>query len=252
VTVLFDVDPPGLVDLDVPEVVIAQGSIEGVVLANFVAEGQVRVYALLGEQELFVDLAAVTAGRCEPTQVVISQVYGGGGNTGAPFTHDFVELHNRSRNAVTIGGWSVQYTSAAGTSWGGSNKFDIPAGTVMAPGAYFLVQMAAGAGNGVALPTPDGIGAATIGANNAKILLATTTTAQTGNCPSGPAVVDLVGYGTADCGEGGTKVAALTNTTAAIRKANRCQDTNDNAADFEVAAPSPRNSASTPNDCACN
>lgn len=27
--------------------------------------------------------------------VVISQVYGGGGNSGAPFTHDFIELFIR-------------------------------------------------------------------------------------------------------------------------------------------------------------
>ena len=31
------------------------------------------------------------------TDVVISQVYGGGGNNSATFTHDFVELFNRGR-----------------------------------------------------------------------------------------------------------------------------------------------------------
>ena len=44
--------------------------------------------------------------------VVISQVYGGGGNTGATFTHDFIELFNRGTSSVSLAGWSVQYTGA--------------------------------------------------------------------------------------------------------------------------------------------
>jgi uncharacterized protein len=41
--------------------------------------------------------------------VVISKVYGGGGNAGATYTNDFIELFNASASAVTIDGWSVQY-----------------------------------------------------------------------------------------------------------------------------------------------
>ena len=48
-------------------------------------------------------------------QVVISQVYGGGGNTGATLTHDFIELYNRGTAAVDISDWSLQYASATGT-----------------------------------------------------------------------------------------------------------------------------------------
>ena len=29
-----------------------------------------------------------------PAQMRISQIYGGGGNSGSPFTHDFIELLN--------------------------------------------------------------------------------------------------------------------------------------------------------------
>src|SRR5262245_23319357 len=50
-------------------------------------------------------------------QVVLSQVYGGGGNTGALFRNDFVELFNRGTNEVDLTGWSVQYASAAGVNW---------------------------------------------------------------------------------------------------------------------------------------
>lgn len=67
----------------------------------------------------FVLIAALLAlpGRSEAvsTSVVISQVYGGGGNSGAPYTHDFIELFNRGTSSVPLTGWSVQYSSATGT-----------------------------------------------------------------------------------------------------------------------------------------
>jgi predicted extracellular nuclease len=47
-------------------------------------------------------------------QVVISQVYGGGGNAGAPYKNDFIELHNRSNATVSLAGWSVQYAATGG------------------------------------------------------------------------------------------------------------------------------------------
>ena len=49
------------------------------------------------------------------SRVVISQVYGGGGNSGAPFHNDYIELFNRSNASVSIDGWSVQYASSTGT-----------------------------------------------------------------------------------------------------------------------------------------
>src|SRR3989304_934077 len=39
--------------------------------------------------------------------IVISQVYGGGGNAGATYTHDFSELFNRGASPVSLAGWSV-------------------------------------------------------------------------------------------------------------------------------------------------
>src|SRR5689334_13261168 len=49
--------------------------------------------------------------------IVISQVYGGGGNSGAPLKNDFIELFNRGSAPVDITGWSVQYASATGTTY---------------------------------------------------------------------------------------------------------------------------------------
>jgi predicted extracellular nuclease len=69
-------------------------------------------------------------------QVVINEVYGGGGNSGAVFTNDFVELYNNSASAVTMTSWSVQYTSSNGTAWG-SNKTTFSG--VIQPNGYFLI-----------------------------------------------------------------------------------------------------------------
>ena len=75
--------------------------------------------------------------------IVISQVYGGGGNTGAPFTHDFIELFNRGGVPVSLAGWSLQYGSAAGTVGTAGLITELPAVTLQ-PGQYFLVQESAG------------------------------------------------------------------------------------------------------------
>ena len=71
-------------------------------------------------------------------QVRISQVYGGGGNTGATYTNDFVELFNAGAASVDISGWSVQYASASGPSGTGNwTVAAIPASTTLGAGKYF-------------------------------------------------------------------------------------------------------------------
>src|SRR5215813_3924008 len=51
------------------------------------------------------------------TDVLISQVYGGGGNSGATYTNDYIQLYNTGASGVDLSGWSVQYASAAGSTW---------------------------------------------------------------------------------------------------------------------------------------
>ncbi len=160
--------------------------------------------------------------------VVVSQVYGGGGNSGAPFHNDFVEVFNRGATAVNLSGWVVRYNNSSGsftatTALSGS----------IAPGRYYLVQEAAGAGGGAALPAPDTTGT-----------ISMSTTAATVAVLDGSASVhDLVGYGATAASEG-SPVPALSNTTAALRNAGGCTDTDVNSADFSVTGPAPRNSAS--------
>ena len=58
-----------------------------------------------------------SAAHASASGVVVSQVYGGGGNSGASFRNDYVELFNAGAAAVDLSDWTVQYATAAGTSW---------------------------------------------------------------------------------------------------------------------------------------
>jgi DNA/RNA endonuclease G (NUC1) len=174
--------------------------------------------------------------------VVISQIYGGGGNSGAFYRNDFVELYNRGDAAVELTGWTVQYASAAGTSW----QVTALSGTIE-PGRYYLVQQAAGSGGTAPLPTPDATGSINMSGTAGKVLLTNAPGAQSGACPTGTDVVDRVGFGNNTTANGcadiwGGRTAQLSNTTAAFRENDGCVNTGNAANDFVVLAPNPRNS----------
>ena len=182
--------------------------------------------------------------------IVISQVYGGGGGANPTYGNDFIELHNRGAASVSVNGWAVQYASATGTAW---SKTALPNVSIL-PGAYLLVQESGSGSSGtfLTLPTPDATGTIAMAAGAGKVALTSNTTTLSGACPTGSAIVDLVGYGaTASCFEGAGPTAAPSSTTAALRAQAACADVNNNGADFAVGAPAPRNSASAPATCAC-
>jgi hypothetical protein len=174
--------------------------------------------------------------------VVVSQVYGGGGNSGASFQNDFVELLNTGSSSVDLAGYTVQYATAAGTSW----QVTALTGS-LAPGHYYLVQLASAAAVGAVLPTPDATGTTNLAATGGKIAFVHGTTALSCGATAGScagAADDLVGYGSAADYEGSAAAPALDSTHAAVRAAAGCTDTGDNAADFTAAAPTPRNTSS--------
>lgn len=180
-----------------------------------------------------------------PGNIVISQVYGGGGNSNAPFANDFIELFNRSGSPVNLSGWSVQYASSAGSSW---QKTDLTG--MLAPGQYLLIQQASGGANGVALPAPDVTGTITMAATAGKIALVNNTTLLNSACPLGPNTIDFVGYGgSANCVEGPGAAPAPSGTTSIFRVGEGCGDTNNNALNFQTGTPAPRNTASPLHDC---
>jgi len=113
--------------------------------------------------------------------LVISQVYGGGGNSGATLTHDYVELYNRGPIALSLDGLSIQYASATGTGFFGASATQLTElpNVMVQPGQYFLVQQASQAAVGAALPTPDHIDPTPIamaaGAGKVALVSGTTT-----------------------------------------------------------------------------
>ncbi len=190
---------------------------------------------------------ALLATLALPTQaqVVISQVYGAGGNVGAVLNRDYVELFNAGSTAVSLSGWSVQYASAAGSTWQATQL----GSASLQPGQYLLVGMSSGA-NGSPLPTVDISGTTAMAAGAGKVALVGATGALSGTCPSGPTVLDMVGFGSGvSCFEGTGSTPAPSTTRSVFRGDAGCTDNNDNASDFSAAAPAPRNSASAFNVC---
>ncbi len=177
--------------------------------------------------------------------IVISQIYGAGGNSGAAWRNDFIELFNRGNAPVTLTGWSVQYAAATSSTW---SKTDL-SGTLQ-PGQYLLVQQASGGTNGAVLPAADVTGTIAMAATAGKVALLNTTTLLSVTCPSGGSLVDLIGYGTtANCFEGAGRAPAPSATNADKRAANGCTDNDENATDFAALAASPRNTATAVAPC---
>ncbi|WP_130013222.1 ExeM/NucH family extracellular endonuclease [Serinicoccus sediminis] len=156
--------------------------------------------------------------------LVVNEVYGGGGNSGAVYTHDFVELFNSTDSPVDLDGYAVAYYSSSGNL---GNSCDLT-GTV-APGTHFLVQQSAGSGGTTPLPGPDAECGASMSGSNGIVELTLDGT-----------VVDLVGYGSASRYEGSAAAPGLSNTTSASR--TDAADTDDNAADFTRGEPTPTGS----------
>ncbi|MEO6949426.1 MAG: lamin tail domain-containing protein, partial [Ginsengibacter sp.] len=174
-------------------------------------------------------------------QVVINEVYGGGGNSGATYKYDFIELYNNGASDVSLAGWSVQYASKTGTSWGVTAL----SGTIKA-GGYYLIQLAKGSGGTVDLPTPDATGTTGMSGSDGKVALANSTTALTGACPKADAsVIDFVGFGGANCYEG-TGPTPAPNNTNSVQRLPEGFDSQDNSADFKTGAPSPTNGSTAP------
>ena len=194
-------------------------------------------------------LVIAPAARSASTDMVVGQLFAGGGNANAPYSNDFVELFNRGTASIDLGTWSIQYASASGTSW----QVSALSGSVQ-PGGRYLVQLASGGSVGASLPTPDATGTSNLAVSGGKIALVRGTSplacgASPGSCSADPLVADLIGYGAATDYEGTGPAPAISNTTAAFRAADGCTDTDANPSDFSSAAPTPRNSSAPAAPC---
>ncbi|HEY0416818.1 MAG TPA: lamin tail domain-containing protein [Gaiellaceae bacterium] len=187
--------------------------------------------------------AAVTARASGSPSLVVAELYASGGNSGAVYANDYVELFNRGTSTVDLTGWTLQYASAASTSWATTAL----AGAV-APGQAYLVQLASGGATGAALPSADATGTTNLAASGGKVAVVHDTAALTcgaaaGSCAGVSSIADLVGYGTAADYEGAAAAPAPGAASAIARASGGCSDSDGNGADFATATPAPRTSA---------
>lgn len=185
-------------------------------------------------------------------EIVISQIYGGGGSSATAFKNDFVELSNRGATTFSLVGWSLQYAAATSGAW---QKVEL-SGSI-APGQYYLIELAAGAIGSKELPAPDARGSIGIDSGAGKVALVKNNlliiNAANSICPSSTSqtsIVDFVGYGSlATCFRGGAPAPSAGNASAIVRRNDGCANSANNNSDFITAQPNPRNSASPLKPC---
>ncbi|HET8600522.1 MAG TPA: lamin tail domain-containing protein, partial [Segeticoccus sp.] len=199
---------------------------------------RLRRWAILAAPLLGVGCLAAVAppAHAVSPNVVVSEAYGGGGNSGATLTNDFIELFNLGDSAVDLSGWKVAYWPSR---WGPS---DPPYATTpltgnLGAGRHYLVQEADGSGGTEALPTPDATGTIAMSGSAAAV----------GVLDAAGNLVDLVGWGSA--GRYEKAPAPATGNTTSVARKSACYDTDNNATDFTVGTPSPENTDSTVVDC---
>ena len=209
-------------------------------------------------KKIFTLLSLVTLGITANAQVVINEVYGGGGGATSVYINDFVELINIGSTSVTLSDVSIQYASATGTF----NAYNVLPTFTLAPGQKYLIEMVPSTANtvGAALPVADykvlnntnfttGTtynGGFNMSASNGKVAIVQgapgAPVQATG--PTFAGVLDFVGYGTANLYEG-TAAAPTPDATKSAQRKIPVVDTNSNVNDFEAKAPTPENKSTS-------
>jgi len=182
-------------------------------------------------------------------RIRISQVYPRGGEPGATFQRDFVELFNADTTAVNIQGWSIIITnfdsSGNAVTIGGTISSSIP----LQPGQHVILTMPGTGTNGQALPAEFSIESVSLGSDSGQIFLIPNgklvlpfTCPSTAPDPRGE-IADFVAYGAGTCSAGGTAPVPPSNKSL-LRVGGGCTDTFNNSSDFVLADPNPRKFAS--------
>jgi hypothetical protein len=178
---------------------------------------------------------AVSRTQC----LVINEVYSAGGQSGATYNRNFIELLNRCAASTSLNGVYLDVLSGDGT-W----QVAVTLSGSVGAGHFFLIGFNDPATGGP-LPTPDASYPIMMDPGKAYL---TTNANPPAACP-GPSLIDLVGYGnsSAPCFEGAGPAPESMPTKSASR--TNCADTDDNAADFTLGNPSAQNSSSPPVSC---
>ncbi|MDP3043133.1 MAG: lamin tail domain-containing protein [bacterium] len=171
--------------------------------------------------------------------ILISEIYGGGGNSGSYWKNDFIEIYNPNNFSIPLDGWSVQYASATG-DFKGITKLNknIPAKS------YYLIQGQAEGGGEMNIPMPDATGDISMSATAGKVALVNNANPIISKADEN--VIDFIGYGSANEFEGQATSSPGGNVKSLARKIVNgiMQDTDNNNIDFEIKnPPEPQNSS---------
>ena len=170
--------------------------------------------------------------------VVISQIYAGGGLWWSDFSNDYVELHNPGTTPAQLDGWSLQLTGGSGARW-----TVVPLKGIIPAKGYYLIALAGG-NYAYDLPKADALGSYDLAAKQGKVAVMRTTTPMAVESPLGLATLsDFVGYGAANAYEGSYPSIAPERYYAIFRANAGATDTNENYSDFVWGYAAPRNSA---------
>ncbi|WP_185151628.1 lamin tail domain-containing protein [Chryseobacterium sp. SN22] len=84
-------------------------------------------------------------------QIVISEIYGGGGSPNMALSHDYIMLKNIGTEAASLNGTTVQY----GFADGNFTQYHILPDITLSPGQNYLIQEGANVAGRIDLPAPD-------------------------------------------------------------------------------------------------
>ncbi|MEU8259182.1 ExeM/NucH family extracellular endonuclease [Micromonospora sp. NPDC048999] len=185
-------------------------------------------------------LTAPASANPDGTGLVISEAYVNGGSSGASHLNKFIELYNPTSKAISLTGDTLQYRAPTSTVVPSGAQVFALSGTVAAHG-HFLIQLPSNGTGGEALPTPDlnTGGSINPGAGGGTLFIAASTS---GVLPTDAAVIDKIGWGNSNSPEG--SAANGNSVVLSYQRDAAGTDTDNNAADFRVATPTPQNAAS--------
>ncbi|MDY0932474.1 lamin tail domain-containing protein [Chryseobacterium sp. CFBP8996] len=202
-------------------------------------------------KKVFTFIGLVSIAAFSNAQIVINEVYTGGGLLGAAITNDFIELKNIGSSTASLNGATIQYASSSGTFTQYNNLPSI----TLNPGQTYLIQQGSdGLGGLINLLNPNlivtvllnldgspGVGVGIgLALTSGKVALASNATPVTG--PTAANVLDFVGYGLANQYEGTGAAPSPTILNSITRTSG---DTNSNNVDFTISLPTPQSTSGT-------
>ena len=198
--------------------------------------------AMLASPAIAVSASATTSGD----DIVINEVYAHGGERGAAYSSQFVELYNPTAHPISLNGMVLGVNVPDHKELKGLTKLT---GTI-APKGHYLIKGVSNGEDGKPLPAVDAQAPLGIPANGAVVLARGEEGVAAANGKSDlagtPGVIDAVGWSHGDRKETEAidkcvEKRCVTESLAYSRVDGR--DTDNNKADFTVAAPTPVNSS---------